>query len=802
MNWYYKYNCDFFLKIAAKIQDINDLKNWNSSHTQDSESLLDLRNILGNIIKHLNEISYIFKMGIRNPNPEISKRAAELYPDVSNIEELHNVLQSVNTSIHQDFTEVKDPIIPILKNLIHTILNANFNDYGKEQFRIIATGNVGSPTDYSEEVNAERMNQFLQSSIYSTKDGSSRSLRVIREILQNSSDAVMRQKELKPESPVKIDMYTKEYPNNTMDLMVVDSGTGMNWDILSKKFFVYFESGKQQDPNAAGGFGIAKALIQETPEEGWSIDTGGIHSSRFGKNVYMGTPKSQNYQTPKSTVQPNPEGGTILTLYKIPTVDDYAIVDLGKKYATNGVIQISINNNNISPTFLLTDLKKMDSLNVLVDELGTNTFEKEIVRGIVQKEKEDLPSSGELNFTEDGTKTNAKFYINKVGYSGKFYVFLNNQYQYDTDYLSRANVICNITTTARPGTDTYPVDPGRENLREPYKTAINGIKESIKETLRKISENKLLEEGLDIFTFNQNATPMSTSPKDDEDYKGQATRNAIEKAWGSVSGTGMFANEKEKMIAAITQAANSGELSLEPEQKTILQTMVNTIRESDDERFDVKEKLDEIIEGLTTPGIISIQKNFVSHNVAHSRVNLTANIMILWQKVLKLVINKVGGSSISYAKKDAKFVPGLVFSNECLALYMPPKHGLKTHAILLNPITVASIAEPDLFDKILNNNASDKAFSSGETADIRGETPTNKLAAFLFHTAIHELTHLLYPDYYGHEQFHIYISKLETMMHFEFPKIREETKKYMQQIRKDSKKLISAIGKDKKKAGY
>jgi hypothetical protein len=73
----------------------------------------------------------------------------------------------------------------------------------------------------------------------------------------------------------------------------------------------------------------------------------------------------------------------------------------------------------------------------------------------------------------------------------------------------------------------------------------------------------------------------------------------------------------------------------------------------------------------------------------------------------------------------------------------------------------------------------------------------------LFHEAIHEITHLLYPDYYSgsSEEFHKMISKMENVNHFNYGEIRDEVKRYMPQLKKDTDKLIRRIKKDKKKFG-
>jgi hypothetical protein len=801
MNWYKLYSVEYFLKLAAKIADINELKAWNDSFSlsPNDNKLMPLRNILGNIIKHLNEASYIFKVGVRSPDPTISQKAAEIFPDIANIETLHNTIKTTQSLLNR-LENKNTPIFQVIYNMLYAISNMNFSIEQKEQFRQIASGSSQSAPEFADEVNADRMNRFLQSSIYSTRDASARSLRVIREVLQNSADAVMKQRGLDPTNQVRIDIYTvPNQDNTTMDLVVSDSGTGMDWNTLSRKFFVYFESGKQEDVEAAGGFGIAKALIQEVPQEGWSIDTSGIHSSKFHKNMYMGTPKSVQYSAPPSIVQSGK--GTTLTLYAIPFVYNSSILDLANKYATNGILKISVNKEPAQPTFLLTQLKPIGGgFSGLSDEISETQSEKDVANGVLLLSEEGLlPEKGRLDFNEEGTKTSVQFFCKKTSYSGRFYVFLNNQYQFDRNYIPKANIICNIMTNTRPGTELYPVDPGRENLREPYKTQIEEIENKLEETLKKISEHMLFKDGLNIVMLNQNAVPMSTGESEQhEGEEGTGLRKAIEEAQQSVFVEGLFGSPQEQISKILNKSLEN--IELEPEQTQVLQSIIDTIQYEDDERIDVKDKIGEIIDGLITPAAITVQKNFVSADIVRARANLTSNMMILWQRVLKIITAKISHSSFKrYGSK--KFIPGIIFSDEALALYMPPKEGLKHHAVMVNPIVMASLIDPDLFNKILGDQAGSgqKAIKESGSSNYASETPTNKLTVFLFHIAIHELVHLMFPDSYGYDEFHSYISKMEAICHFDFTKVRDVVKDFMPRVKRDAQKLIRAIGKDKRK---
>jgi hypothetical protein len=504
----------------------------------------------------------------------------------------------------------------------------------------------------------------------------------------------------------------------------------------------------------------------------------------------MGTPKEEAYEAPKSQLVQN-NGGTTLSLFGVPSVEDYEISDICKKYATNSELKIFVNNNEIVPAFYLNELQSISDVGNFVKSVSKNRGEEDIAEEIIKKNMTN--GVGQLRFQDGQYLTTVDFYIKRQEYSGKFYLFLNNQYQFDKDYITKADIICNVKTNTRPGMDNYPVDPGRENLREPYATSVNELFTQIRETLKDIFENKLFKEGLSTFLFNKNANPLVI--RKDPNSK-DANESLGESGFGSIfsnSGT----KSKEEFVEQLEYLKNEQEQKGDKSKANILNNIIQEVRS--DDNFTFEEKAKEIIEELETPALISVQKDFVSFDLSHNRT-LTRHILKAWKDTLKLISEKITPRylRISRSKSDKKFIPGLIFSDECLALYLPPQEkGSDLYGILINPISIASIVDPELFNKIIINKDKPQNTELSDSSVTMDETPINRLATFLFHEAIHELTHLLYPDSWsGYEEFHMHISKNEILCHFEFEKVREITKKYMPEIKKNVKKLITQMGKD------
>ena len=244
---------------------------------QGSHSTNELREILGEIMKYVNQASETYKNVNKSPNPSNIQLAKEL---------LHDIHSGVFSRLHQALTPVQQRYeqgrstghgeSQIFYNLINTLLHSDFTSKQIQTLQLATQNDVPArSTGFRSEVDQKGLDEHLKSSIYNTPNAKSKTLKVVREVLQNAVDAtdpkqhpdIIKRSNYQP----SIKISTKEYGTKYMDLIIEDHGIGMDWKTISEKFLVLFQSGKQSSQGAAGGFGIAKALIQNTPEHGLSL---------------------------------------------------------------------------------------------------------------------------------------------------------------------------------------------------------------------------------------------------------------------------------------------------------------------------------------------------------------------------------------------------------------------------------------------------------------------------------------------------------------------------------------------------
>lgn len=783
---------------AAKMNDIQALRSWNSSGSQNPEQL---RQILGRIATALNTASMLFKRGARNWSPDVAAEAIGILPDLQNFPEIQAACSETERELAQwQESSHKN----ILVHMVHGIRQSQFSPQQVETVRRIAGSGEGLiQQQFVEESDPQRMQETMRTAIYSAKDEDQKTLKVVREILQNAVDAVVHKSKKTPGTIPSIDIKTWSYgegKEKALDMMVSDNGIGMDWDTLNDKFFRYFVSGKKDQEGATGGFGIAKALIQETPKEGWYIETNGLHSGRFGKNVYMGTPKMDKYEPPRSQIQKTGEG-TTLTLFGLPYTYDSSIMGLCKKYSSSG-IGIVMNGDKVKPDFVLSDLPELDdNLQNLADEVGNTPVEKEIASQITSEALEkSTVNVGEQVWDENGKKTSIKFAIHRGEWgTGRVLVYLNGQFQFERDeYLSKANLVCNVHTTSRPADNQYPVDPGRENLRQPYDEYVRGVVSFIKDILEKISKSKLFKDGLDITMFNKEQAPLNTF-SEEEKQRYNAERDAYMEAI-TLNQPGLF-TEKESTADELLEKVRGmvDQLKMTGQQNAIMNASVKALTEKGKTKIDIKDEVNRIIDGLTTPAASIVQKNFVAKNLIDDDPDLTASILILWQSILKKVMAATNKMLPQRKKQNKKYIPGTVFTNEALALYLSPQVEDGPHTIAINPVSIAAIVEPKLFQERLSVSGDILAPLEEEESEVSTRRTADRLGAFLMHEAIHEMTHLLWPDLYDndYENFHSYVSKVEMACHFIYPEVKDETKNFLRDIRKQVQKMIRRIAKSR-----
>lgn len=821
-----------------KSEHLSELENWLSNAGSDqnkSDLISGLRQTLGEIMKSVNDASRLFKNANREPSQENINSAAAILNDVENYQRIKQILPRI--AAH--FTEGEFKFYPsarFIMNMVHYLERANFTQRHVEILRTMSGGGQGASSEFPDEVNQRNQEKFLANAIYNNSDPGQKTLKVIRELLQNAVDNTHpkrhSQLQARPGFSPEVHLSFHQF-SNYVDLMVEDKGTGMDWDVLRKKFFVIFDSGKDDQPGAAGGFGIAKSLIQNAPEHGWTVDTNGIHSSRFHKNIYFGTRTGDKYDTPSSEIRKNQDGAT-LTLHGLPKVYGFQVEELCKSYATNGSVKIFLNGREVEPSFLLdsTDVREIaeDSVDKVPDMVAGNPGEKQVAQAAFNSVREKLKTTLDDVGTFAAKNSKIKFYLKKspMARGGKFYVMVNGQYQFDEDkYIDKLDVICSIETSARPGDDEYPLDPGRSHIRGPVKAKIDELINVIQGFSRDLSNDDLFQQGIESIVANEDAQPMSVVDSEEMMSGKQRILQSLESA---VASDAFKKNEPSQ-----TNQEQPGEESpKQPPQEQVQQVveeLVERVKEmtgsmpaipksaiakavvgilGDENRIEQSKKMNSLVNGLTTPGTILVQKNFVARDLVTSDLDMTGEMMILWQKTLKLLMKRLS-SLVRYKNiADKKFIPGLVYSDECLGLWMAakPELGRKYDSISINPMTVAAQIHPRLFMQKLEARAA-KAFEdvaheeeerSDESKSGSSDTPINRVAKFLFHTAVHEICHLLFPDRRSSsEEFHIHISRLETVCHDEFDKIRAEVRTHMPGLRSSTKKLINLVAKSKAK---
>lgn len=813
---------------------IAEIDSWINSDSIDREEK-KIREILGNISTEINHASILFLNAHIYPTIE-NKAVARNILDAINqgqFNHLHTILPKVQDLISHSFTQSQKPI---LINMIHMIEKSYFNQKQIEQLEKITeiSNNKNDEDDDDDEkgfpelINKEGMAKHLKSSIYDTKEEKDKTLKVIREVLQNAVDAtdpkqhphLTNRENFNPE----ISITTKYYSGaNYMDIMIEDKGIGMDWETMRKKFFIVFDSGKRNIEGSTGGFGVAKALIQEAPIHGWSIDTNNVHSNRFQKNIYASYDRPKNYPHLTSEIRKESDGGVTLSLFGLPLVDSSKVTEYCEKYATNGRIKIILNKKLITPLFVHNspDLKSLDNLNNLV-----NVFDKENLRnnaeGILVKFKDGIEDSiNNVNLVSNQF-TNVKFFVRNTNKSyGTLYVMVNSQFQFEKEQnFSKIDLICSIETSAKPGSEDYPLDPGRNFVRGKLGATIDQAVAEISDFAKKVGNDELFKQGIDTIQVNSQSSPMSThvpQSKIKNDELVNSMFNDLDKMMFKppAKTTAELGQENEPnepiktwqdILDAYEKATGK---SLDSTQKNMADTLAKDLAKKD--KITVKD-IKQMVEGLETPAAIMIQRNFVAKEWVNKNVHLTSEILIVWQKSLKIIVEKMTSTTFGKQISDRDFIPGLIFSDECNGVYVPksPDDGRPYDSISINPITIASSINPKLFTDRLKGKEYQDAFitasienknEDNESDSTNGDTPINRVSKLIFHIATHEICHLLYPDHMWNpnKNFHDKITYLEIVCHDCYFEIRDEVKEFMKGLRINSSKLINAIAKHGRK---
>ena len=518
-------------QAAIHSKDLQDLQQWLQDPVGENDySAMDkanrrLREILGSIMTRLNFLSIVVDSGVNaHITKDIIAKAQLLLPDLANLDNLHALLPQVMERAKKFNAD------PLLVRMIHAVSHAKARPDHLAVVENVAAGRV-APDEY-QRTNIHNAKQYLAQSIYQSTGAESRTLLVIRELMQNAVDAAVEQQTRDPKGgPPTVKLTTRMRragkdedgsDAHVLDLMVEDNGVGMNWDTLRLKFFRTHESGKEEyQGSPTGGYGVAKEVIQSMPQHGWALETGDVHTSSYGHNMYFAD--KDKYVPPAPQIEVSKQGTTI-TLFGLPYVSDYDIQRLLERYSL-GQVDIYFNDNKIE---LSPDQVKgkplLNDLQAVADVFSKDEGEKQIIRIMASKVavSRKFPDLSNLEWkNKDGSVTKMRFEVVKnSNLFGEFVVMLNGQFQFaDTEYgLQTLRLLCFLETDAKPGSDGYPIDPGREKLRAGgYKELAKRAIDAVAEIVRMVKESTAFTKGLAVKTFNSNKPPINPANMEQED---------------------------------------------------------------------------------------------------------------------------------------------------------------------------------------------------------------------------------------------------------------------------------------------
>ena len=284
-------------------------------------------------------------------------------------------------------------------------------------------------------VNAGQMWRYFTTSVYASGD-----LPVIatREALQNSADAIraaIKQRQIGP----KEGRFDVNWNPAERTLSWADNGIGMSADTILSKFLTLGDSGKstaEDSSDAAGGFGIAKAVILGVSESfKWEL------LSRDNRAVSSGPGSEvEIYDAPLRQ-------GTRITVFDVPSQFDSRYSYARDKYEP-----------------LLDRLRLVLAVNDLPEariSLNGETVEPLFSRRAGSR----IAAGGDWGV---GTTATAKGYRRPPGQrGGAFYIRLGGLFQFDRSSHVKlpADIVVDLHTTIRPGQRGYPLNAARDQLQ-------------------------------------------------------------------------------------------------------------------------------------------------------------------------------------------------------------------------------------------------------------------------------------------------------------------------------------------------
>jgi hypothetical protein len=734
-------------------------------------------------------------------------------------------------NIEEGVRYIKNEIHPILRALVdkdyysrihksyHTqpralyygILSININESLIEKIKKISKKPFKTPY---REIDITKTLESVNNSIYNVSDKKAHTLIVIRELIQNAVDACVKKKNQDGlEASVHLEIHYTPVKKEQLrsggstfdlcDITCYDSGVGMSWDTVRTKFYTLYSSGKDTDIGATGGYGLAKAAIQNTPIHGWVLESNGHASSKSTKSLTFATQGEQE-PVPLRTEHPCAlSNGTSITLFGVVAPDTWDVQQLLKRYSVGTGVKIYLNDSLIVPLFNIEDFTTISNSARGFLESATQSYPDE-VRHILQfdvgfdlsEEKDETFfssqgfSSGVKKYTYDNGKyVSVKLLTkplpkeNNYNAVSKPFVLLNGQFQYEMKtYINNLALIVSVETNIRPTESHYPVTQGRDDLVQEFSSDIEPIVLKIKEICTKISESDVLKKGTITNILNKDLPGMSISNmqtiRDEFDFK-------LNSIFNKISGN---TDQEQIPVSALLSQMQSSDNS----RNDGLANLIMTIYKANSSRFITREELEELYIQAGTPTAISVEREFISNELVNKNKNNWLTISLLWSFTLQTLMSALSGY-IKRSKPDIaskSLIPGVIISKQALGLYVPENAQKNQSAqVLINPIMVVGI---------LYNNLSSRA-SGGERItreEFDNTSPENEelLAIEIFNTGVHEITHFFYPDSYGgNTLFHENITHLQNRCHKFYSQILVKVNQIMPRLKDDCFGILSMM---------
>lgn len=276
-----------------------------------------------------------------------------------------------------------------------------------------------------------------------------------REALQNAVDAIraaVRARRL----PAGQGKFNVNWDGATHTLSWEDNGIGMDRETIAGKFLIIGESGKSgaaDSEEAAGGFGVAKAVILGASRSfRWEIHSRDV--------IAVSTGPGADYQLFSETARQ----GTKITVFDVdPRFDTDYDRALTKTRTLEERIQDVLAANNL------------DGIELFFNDVPVG-------RMFSRQKGSKIADGGEWG---DGTSAFVKGYKRKPGdRRGAFYIRLNGLFMFRAGSNNRnlpLDVVVDLTSTVRPGDQGYPLNAAREGLQGPAYWSFEELRRQIEQ---------------------------------------------------------------------------------------------------------------------------------------------------------------------------------------------------------------------------------------------------------------------------------------------------------------------------------